>query len=93
LVQLAPAFEYAVGLARGEPDINKPAQYFVPRAHIFVAHAYAENLYELFRGIYWQFHNMRGPPLTREDARQFVARAFDAATAFELETRLRLNDD
>jgi hypothetical protein len=85
---LIETFEYAVGLARGEPDIDKREQAVVKGLDMLVAHAYAEQIDRIFKKILWKFYMMQWSPFSREDARQFVARSADAATRFEVETRV-----
>src|SRR3954451_20772369 len=86
---LVSSFDYAVGLARGEPDIDKPEQGSVRGVNMLVAHAYAQQINRICRALYWKFFTMPWPPLARETARDILTRATEAATRFEVETRLR----
>ena len=88
VVTLVETFAYAVGLARGQENPDKPEAREVAGLHMLVAHAYATQILQPIRDLYARFSAQSWPAVIREDARQFLARSVDAANRFEFETRL-----
>ncbi len=54
VVDLIEAFEYAVSLARGQTEIDKPVSPEVSTLNMVVANAYAVQIYRNVRELFWR---------------------------------------